>query len=73
MTDVKEAYKDLAEWVDVAEHPDKEQFDSLLSDFVRGILFDILDQNNEDQNSPTYIVLNASAQGRDYEQFFTLD
>lgn len=48
MTDLQEAYAALARWVDVENHPDKGQFDKLLSDVILEAVFFVIEETEED-------------------------
>lgn len=75
MIDVKETYKDLAEWADIMGHPDKLQFDALLSVLVHGIFCRVIEDTREEANSGTEHIdlIKTYVENQSYEQFFTTD
>lgn len=75
MTDVQELYSDLADWVDVSNHPDKARFDSLLSALVQGVIDRAIEDTRIDANSGTEHInlVEEYAKTKGYERFFTSD
>lgn len=75
MTNVQELYSDLADWVDVSNHPDKAQFDALLSALVQGVIDLAIEETRKDANSGTEHIdlIKEYAENKGYEQFFTSD
>jgi hypothetical protein len=75
MTNPREAYEELAQWVDVSNHPDKEQFESLLGDFVQSVINAAVNETREDANSGTEHVglIQEYAEHRNFNEFFTSD
>lgn len=79
MGNPQESYQELASWVDVAEHsawhPDKAQFDALLSAFVQGVIDRAIEDTRDNANSGTEHIdlIKEYAENKGYEQFFTLD
>lgn len=75
MTNPREAYEELAQWVDVSNHPDKEQFESLLGDFVQSAINAAVENTREKANSGTEHIslIEEYANNRNFNEFFTSD
>ena len=73
MMNPREAYRELAQWVDVSNHPDKERFDSLLGDFVESVINDAADETREIAESGSHHVnlIQEYAENRNFNEFFT--
>ncbi len=75
MTEPREAYRDLSDWVDVTNHPDKVQFDNLLSSLIQAIIGAAIAETRKDANSGTEHIdlIQDYAENKGYERFFTPD
>jgi hypothetical protein len=75
MTNPREAYEELSDWVDVSSHPDKSQFDSLLSNFVQSVVNVTIEETRKEANSGTEHIglIQESVNEKEYERFFESD
>jgi len=69
----EEAYKGLVQWVQDADDPDMQQFDSLLSDLIQSVMTTAVENTRQKANSGTEHVdlIQEYAENKGYERFFT--
>ena len=69
----EEAYKGLVQCVVVWNHPDMQQFDSLLSDLIQSVMMTTVEKTRQKANSGTEHVdlIQEYTENKEYERFFT--